>query len=609
MAKEEICRILDSSLLHNKFIASRLAKSVDDVVAHIQIDDGFEGRLDGSQFRQFTAQKNAVDRAKSLLTIVHSSQNDETKLRFVYALYAICPSVLDDISTGLEAQVNEIVCQDLAKSGDSLSRCRPLSERLNEALKHVDAKELVLLLVGKTGVGKSTLVNSLFGEKVAEEGCTTERVTTQIKRYTIQEKDMQVTVWDTPGLLDFQLLDSHVPNQQKKRSAAYLTQMRGIGSIDLLLFCVESVNNVASKDDADTVGLITTAFGKKVWDHALVVFTKANLIRDPSSDDDEKHMNITIGSLVKQYDLILRNHGSLTEEQASKVPFVPVGSNRDKVLADGRPWKPELWVTAAEATRQGRGKIVLIAINAGRLKAGSVLESSDTNDDNIQLDQEQIRRIAEEIRNVRLTSSLWISLMGLLTGWWNTRHTTLLSIAAKYLPSAIAGATFGVGFVCSRSPKFQLAGALVASASLILANRIATNSRRQPAVSKAISNASALLVIQCLAGKQESCALFVAETVLHLKDDSVRGPFTPEQTTALARRLDDSSAPVVREIASSIGGPANAASRSIDIIFLLQVANIHASSSVAVSNIATGLLGYCMHSCLLHYAKPLLRPL
>ena len=593
MAKEEICRILQSSLLHNKFIASRLAKSVDDVVAHMQIDDGFEGRLDGSQFRQFTAQRKAVDRATSLLTIVRSSRNDETKLRFLFALYAICPSVLDDISNGLEAKVNEIVCQDLAKSGDSLSRCRPLSERLNEALKHVDAKELVLLLVGRTGVGKSTLVNSLFGEKVAEEGCTTERVTTQIKRYTIQVKDMQVTVWDTPGLLDFQLLDSHVPNQQKKRSAAYLTQMREIGSIDLLLFCVESVNNVASKDDKDTVGLITTAFGKKVWDHALVVFTKANLIRDPSSDDDEKHMKITIDSLKKQYQSMLWSHGRLSEK-AMTVPFVPVGSNRDKVLADGRPWKPELWVTAAEATRQGRGKIVLIAINAGRLKAGSVLESSDTNDDNIQLDQEQIRRIAEEIRNVRLASSCWIPLIGWVTDWWTARHTTLLSTAAKYLPSAIAGATFGVGFVCSRSPsrspKFQLAGALVASASLLLANRIATNSRRQPAVSKAISNASASLVIQCLAGKQESCALYVAETVLHLKDDSVRVPFTPEQTTALARRLDDSSASIVREIASIIGGPANAAGRSIDIIFLLHVANIHASSSVAVSNIATGLL-------------------
>lgn len=44
-----------------------------------------------------------------------------------------------------------------------------LINQAREALKKVNSK-LNVLIVGKTGVGKSTLINAVFGDKVAKTG-------------------------------------------------------------------------------------------------------------------------------------------------------------------------------------------------------------------------------------------------------------------------------------------------------------------------------------------------------------------------------------------------------------------------------------------------------
>ncbi|KAG9315023.1 P-loop containing nucleoside triphosphate hydrolase protein [Chiua virens] len=55
-------------------------------------------------------------------------------------------------------------------------------------------------LVGKTGVGKSTLVNVLKGEQVAEVNNNVRPCTTQPMSYEVVEGDARYCIWDTRGL-------------------------------------------------------------------------------------------------------------------------------------------------------------------------------------------------------------------------------------------------------------------------------------------------------------------------------------------------------------------------------------------------------------------------
>ncbi|HSF75004.1 MAG TPA: GTPase, partial [Microcoleus sp.] len=54
-----------------------------------------------------------------------------------------------------------------------------------------------VLVIGKTGVGKSTLINSVFRQRLAETGVG-RPITQGIRQYT--KPNCPITVYDTPGL-------------------------------------------------------------------------------------------------------------------------------------------------------------------------------------------------------------------------------------------------------------------------------------------------------------------------------------------------------------------------------------------------------------------------
>jgi small GTP-binding protein len=59
----------------------------------------------------------------------------------------------------------------------------------------------VLLLVGRTGVGKSSTINSLIDKEIAKVGGY-EATTMEVQGYDLKINDVNFTVFDTPGLCD-----------------------------------------------------------------------------------------------------------------------------------------------------------------------------------------------------------------------------------------------------------------------------------------------------------------------------------------------------------------------------------------------------------------------
>ena len=72
------------------------------------------------------------------------------------------------------------------------------SQCINEINKKIkNLKNLNIIVAGKTGVGKSTLINYIFREQLAETGIG-KPVTQHIQRIT--KKDVPLTIYDTKGL-------------------------------------------------------------------------------------------------------------------------------------------------------------------------------------------------------------------------------------------------------------------------------------------------------------------------------------------------------------------------------------------------------------------------
>lgn len=67
-------------------------------------------------------------------------------------------------------------------------------EAINDKIKNL--KKLNIIILGKSGVGKSTLINSLFRGNFAETGLG-RPVTSEIRK--IEKKDYPLAIYDTPG--------------------------------------------------------------------------------------------------------------------------------------------------------------------------------------------------------------------------------------------------------------------------------------------------------------------------------------------------------------------------------------------------------------------------
>lgn len=197
-------------------------------------------------------------------------------------------------------------------------------------------KHMTILLCGKTGVGKSHLTNALVGQALAKEGENLEPETDEVTPYRVSINNVEVTVFDTPGLADGTGNEKEYLRKIKER----------VTDLDVFIFCTEMNTHRFRNDDIDTVKKLTATFGSKLWQHAVVVLTFANEVRPPPSKKD-----VTMQEFFDQRRRIFKKkikevilEAGVAEEIVVNVPFVAAGDLSEPSLPGITNWMTAVWI-------------------------------------------------------------------------------------------------------------------------------------------------------------------------------------------------------------------------------------------------------------------------
>ena len=308
---------------------------------------------------------------------------------------------------------SKIPIQRVTISSEVLQRflsAKNILENIHEWIH--SSKSVSIFVTGKTGGGKSTLVNALVGKKVAAEGDDVDPLTDKVTCYKRVDDCITLKIWDSPGLQD--------GTGNEERYVADMTANVEVNCVDLFLFCINISDCIRfNKDSAEIKALIrlTEVFGPSMWDHAVIALTFANELGNKNAEiqraeqevergtervktlvlaqaagdrvkeaerkltEDKEKLRVLFCEKISEWDFNLRQlmekEIRLDSSKVKALQIIPTGFRFPLDLPDRSHWLSTFWFSVLRSTHK-RAQPALLHMNRNRIvESPDKVSSSD----------------------------------------------------------------------------------------------------------------------------------------------------------------------------------------------------------------------------------------
>ena len=213
-----------------------------------------------------------------------------------------------------------------------------LPQGIKDKIQEMRDKEepINILVIGPTGSGKSTIVNSLMGVVVANVDQGAESNSSETTEYEGAVMGVKIKIYDTIGFGD----------TRGKSGKHIVREIAKNNKFDLILICLK-FDCRAYGDVKDMFTILKKEISNEMWERSVIVLTFTNIflqlgnikqLKDEGKEESVRRKIDTFKNKVSEF-----LSGQVTEEKIGNIPFRIAGEEDEKELPTTENWLKALW--------------------------------------------------------------------------------------------------------------------------------------------------------------------------------------------------------------------------------------------------------------------------
>ncbi|XP_045072741.1 GTPase IMAP family member 8-like [Coregonus clupeaformis] len=343
-------------------------------------------KICGGRYKIFDALK--IENAKQTTELVAEivKMMDQNKTCYTLYMYMEAQDLRLEAKYQSELDEKNRTIKDLEQKISNMSKGAEMECSSTECVR--------VVLIGKTGNGKSASANTILGRDAFESKSSPDSVTTVCKKAVSEVDGRSVAVVDTPGLFDTKLSNKDVQQE--------IVKCVSLSAPGPHVFIIVLRIGTMTQEELDTLDLIETTFGPQAGMFCLVLFTRGDDLETMSIQDYiGKSTNAKLKKLIRDCGDRLHAFNNRVEDDRTQVSELLKKINEMVSTNKGRFYTNEMFQEAVAAIKQKQEAILKEREMEIKADMEKLKVSHETDMENMKSKLEEERLKVQEERQLR----------------------------------------------------------------------------------------------------------------------------------------------------------------------------------------------------------------